>query len=374
MKIAIDLRSLSSGSISGVENYCLNLLDNLLEIDKKNQYVLFYNAFSPLNLGYFHFVNSQTRRTRWPNKILNIGLKTGLLNLQNLAGEFDIFFMPNLNQYNFKGKTKLVITVHDLSPVVTPEFYDLKRRLWHKSLNYQKAFKSADLLFAMSEYTKQDLIKLFSISPEKIKVIYPAVDHSLFNPLIPIAELRAIRNRYELPGQYLLFLNTVEPRKNLKTLIKAFEKLNSPAYLVIAGKLGWKYKSDFEAIKKSKKNVKIKYIGYIKESDKPGIIKMADALIYPSFYEGFGFQPLEAMAIGTPVISSQITSLPEVVQDSALLVNPYDSEELTQAMQKILNEKNLKEILKEKGERRAENFNWRQSAQQVLENFNNLYL
>src|SRR5205823_1174861 len=115
----------------------------------------------------------------------------------------------------------------DLSPIVTPEFYNFKRRLWHKFLNYKAAFERANVLFAVSEYTKQDLIKIFGLKPQKIIVIYPGVDHKAFRPGIINEELRLVRNIYGLPGKFILFLNTIEPRKNLAGLIKAFELLES---------------------------------------------------------------------------------------------------------------------------------------------------
>jgi glycosyltransferase involved in cell wall biosynthesis len=266
MKIAIDLRSLSSGSVSGVENYTLNLLDNMLKQDRNNSYTLFFNSFYKTELPEFHYINAKIKITRWPNKILNLLLKFKLLTLEKLIGDFDVLYMPNLNQFNISKKAKLFLTVHDLSPVVTPEFYDIKRQLWHKFLNYKKAFKRADAIFAVSEYTKSDLTKLFSIPEEKIHVVYPGVDKKIFNPEIPLDTLRQIRNKYGLPGDYILFLNTIEPRKNLLGLIAAFESLELPCFLVIAGKRGWKYSEVFNAIKNSPKKNKIKYLAYVPQA------------------------------------------------------------------------------------------------------------
>ena len=178
-----------------------------------------------------------------------------------------MLFLPNLNQFSILPKTKLAITVHDLSPVVTPEFYDVKRRLWHKFLNYKKAFKRANIIFAVSEYTKQDLIRIFNVNSEKIKVVYPGVDQKVFRPDISALKLRSARNLYSLPGEYILFLNTIEPRKNLSGLLKAFELLDSRADLVIVGRQGWKHKDIFRQIKNSKKSAKIKYVGYVDEQD-----------------------------------------------------------------------------------------------------------
>lgn len=367
MKIAIDLRSLSGAKISGVENYTLNLLDNLLRLDKTNEYTLFNNAFSKGSLGDFHYVNSKIRNSRIPNKVLNLALKFKLVSLEKLAGDFDCLFMPNLNQFNVSPKAKVILTVHDLSPVAAPEFYDIKRRIWHRFLSYKKAFDRANVLLAVSEYTKNDLIKIFKVPAEKIKVIYPGVDHGIFNPNISVTDLRLVRNIYNLPGEFILFLNTIEPRKNLSKLIKAFEQQDSSANLVIAGKLGWKFSKDFDLIKKSKKSAKIKYIGYVEEKHKSALVKLAKVLVYPSFYEGFGFQPLEAMAVGTPVIASQVTSVPEVVGDAGLLINPYSAGDIITALKDVLENEALREMLITKGYAQAQKFRWEAAAQKVLE-------
>jgi len=372
VNIAVDLRSLSSGAISGVENYCLNLLEHLLPMDKNNRYILFYNAFGDNPLADFHFVNSKVRRSRLPNKFLNVALKMKLLPLEKLAGDFDLLFLPNLNQFHIRAGKKLAITVHDLSPIVTPQFYDAKRRIWHKFLNYRKSFERADVLLATSEYTKTDLVRIFNIDPKKIVVAQPAVDLKVFNPDIPEKDLREVRNVYGLPGKFVLFLNTIEPRKNLAGLIKAFERIHSDAHLVIAGRLGWKYRKDFKLIQHSKKSGKIKYIGYIQEEHKPALIKLASALAYPSFYEGFGFQPLEAMAVGTPVVASSVTSLPELVGQSGLLVNPYNSDELARGLDAVLENSDISENLIKKGLARAQTITWEATAGIILNTFNSL--
>lgn len=369
MKIAVDLRSLSSGAISGVENYTINLLENLLPLDKKNHYSLFYNAFSKNTLGDFHFINSTVKPSRLPNKLLNLALKFKWTSIEKLIGDFDCLFMPNLSQFNVSPRVKVVLTVHDLSPVVTPQFYNVKRRIWHKFLNYKKAFERANLLLAVSEYTKNDLIKIFGINPGKIKVVYPGV-----NAAVRIADerLREVRNTYNLPGEFILFLNTIEPRKNLANLIRAFERLKHPADLIIAGRLGWKYTKDFALIKKTKKIGKISYIGYVQEKDKLALIKLAKVLVYPSFYEGFGFQALEAMGVGTPVITSQLTAIPEVVGDAALLINPYDINSLHKALETVLDYENVRKELIAKALSRGLGFNWERTAALTLENLNNL--
>ncbi len=372
MKIAVDLRSLSSGQFTGVENYALNLLDALLALDKKNSYILFYNSLGNGKTLDLNFINSTTKLTRYPNRLLNLALMARATTLEKVIGDFDCLFMPNLNQFNIAPSARLALTVHDLSPVVTPEFYDVKRRMWHKFLNYKRAFGRANVIFAVSEYTKNDLIRIFGISPEKIKVAYPGINNNDFRPDIGISRLRQVRNIYGLPGEFILFLNTIEPRKNLAGLLSAFERTAGESSLVIMGRRGWKYKAVMQSIKNSKKSAKIKYIGYADEKDKPAIIKLAKMLVYPSFYEGFGFGPLEAMAVGTPVIVSQVTALPEVSGDAALLVNPYDTGSITTAVEALLKDENLRRRLVAKGLEKVKQYSWQKTAREVLSGLNSI--
>ncbi len=371
MKIAIDLRSLSSGAVSGVENYCLNVVGNLLKIDRQNEYCLFYNSFSKKKGGNFHYVNSRTINPGYPNKLLNLAFKLQILGVEKLAGEFDWWFMPNLSPFHLSSQAKVAITVHDLSPVVTPQFYDLKRRFWHQFLNYRQAFSRANLLFTVSEHTKNDLVNLFGVDSKKIKVIYPAVDHAAFNPNISEAAQRRVRNAYGLPGDFYLFLSTIEPRKNLAGLIRAFELAKTPAQLVVAGRQGWKCRKTMKLLRSGKKRNKIRYIGYVKEADKPALYKLSRALVYPSFYEGFGFQPLEAMAVGIPVVASQVASLPEVTGGAALLINPYNPSDLVSALETVQENEELRESLKAKGFAQAAKFSWDKTAQEILTSLNN---
>lgn len=366
MRIAIDLRSLQSGTVSGVENYTFNLLEELLAMDKINRYVLFYNSVKNARFPEFNFINVQTLRSRWPNKLLNLMFKFKFLSLETLIGDFDVLFMPNLNIINTRSTGGLAITVHDLSFELLPEYYDLKRKLWHKFLDVKKLLGRANVIFAVSSYTKNDLIKIYNLPAEKIKVIYPGVDTRVFNPNIPIHSLRKIRNAYGLPGEFFLFLNTLEPRKNLTGVIEAFEKINSSSHLVIAGKKGWKTSPILRRLKRSKSRHRIHYIGYLQEQDKPALLKMAKALIYPSFYEGFGFQPLEAMAVGTPVVASQITALSEVVGSAGILINPYNTRDIIDAMESLDKNQTLRNSLIQKGLERVRGYNWRITALQTL--------
>ncbi len=367
MKIAIDLRSLHTGMISGVENYIINAVEHMLSADRNNTYTLFYNGFSQKNFDDLRFMNSKIIHKRIPNKILNLSLKFFKYpKFENFIGDFDILYLPNFNYFSIHSTTKLAVTVHDLSPVIFPEYYNLKRRLWHSFINFRAVCQRADILFAVSEFTKQDLIERFNIRPDKIIVAYPGINHHLFNSNLKIDELREIRNRYDLPGDFMLFINTIEPRKNIIRMIEAFEQLEKPITLVIGGKAGWKYGPIFKKMRQSSRRRLIRYIGYIPEEDKPAMIKLARCVLAPSLFEGFGFPPLEALAVGTPVLTSNVTSLPEVVGDAAFMVDPYSVADIAVGMNELLYNESLRQLLITKGLEQSKKFHWEKTAETIL--------
>ncbi len=373
MKIALDFRGLLSGRVSGVENYIFNIMERLLVLDHENQYMLLENAYKAKDLSSLHFINTQIVQRRIPNKFFNGSLKLfGVPKFEKYFGQFDTLFLPNFNFFALKASTKLVVTVHDMSPVVTPEYYSIKRRIWHWAVNFKKTLARANKIIAVSEYTKADLIRLFNVPAEKIVVIYPGIDRQIFSPNLPDEKLREVRNRYSLPGEYILFLNTIEPRKNLVAFIKAFEQLPGNESLVIGGKAGWKYGPIFKAIENSPKRRLIKYLGYVPENDKPYLIHLARAVGFPSFYEGFGFPALEALSLGVPVLTSQLTSLPETIEDAALMVNPYNIEELASGLKSIMTDDQLRQRLIARGLEQAKKFDWDIAAQKMLNVFNSL--
>ncbi len=373
MKIAIDLRSLQTSSISGVENYILNLLEQLIPANPESSFTLFTNSYRGYDFNHLKFINTTTIAGRVPNRILNFSLKFfHYPKFETMFGEFDCLFLPNFNQYSISSKKKLVITVHDLSPIVTPEFYDTRRRIWHWFINIQKVLIRADHILAVSEYTKNEIIRIYNIPEHKITVTGLGVQHNIFRPELSEDKMRQVRNIYGLPGSFYLFIATLEPRKNIANLIKAFEKLDGETDLVIAGRQGWKYKTILQLIENSPMRQKIKYIGYIEEDHKPHLLKLAQALVWPSFYEGFGLPPLEAMAVGTPVITSQVTSLPETVGSAAIMVDPYSPTDISRAMKNIVSDNNLREKLIKRGFAQAKKFDWKITAKKTSDVLINL--
>jgi len=356
---------------TGVGEYTTELLSSVFALDKSNQYFLFYNSAEDVSVQIpkwtgenIHYVH-----TRWPNKLLNISLK--LFNwpkLDKLTGQIDVWFAPNLNFTALSKKTKFILTVHDLSFEFFPEFSTLRQRLWHKIINPKKQCQRADTILVPSENTKRDLVDYYKIPAEKIKTIYPGLSSIFANP---VSEKEKIKIKYNLPQHFILFLGTIEPRKNILGLIDAFEKSYSslplPYSLVIAGAPGWKNKKIYERTEKSPLKDKIKFIGYVESEDKPALYASASLFVYPSFYEGFGFPVLEALASGVPTITTNRSSLPEITGPSAYLVNARYPGQLSEAITKLLTDQNLRERQTKNGLVQAEKFKWKKAAEEFLD-------
>lgn len=368
MKITVDLRSMHSREHSGVESYTAHVLEKAIDSDKGNDYTLFYNGYDHKKFERFNFVNSQYVQSRIPNRLLNLSMKLfSRPKIEKLAGHTDVLFMPNWLPVALEPQTKLLLTVHDLSPILMPEMYDLKARAWHKFINLEKLIKRANHILAVSQFTKDSLVERWQLNPEDITVTSLGVNHSVYQPNLPVDQLRDVRNRYGLPGEFFLYLGTIEPRKNLANIIEAYEQLDSDVSLVIAGKWGWKYSEIVNKIKSSPKQRNIITLGYVAEIDKPFLMKLATAFVWPSLYEGFGLPVLEAMAVGTPVITSHVTSIPEVVGDAAIIVDPYNTEYISEAMEKLSTDKSLHALYSRKGIERARMFNWDNTCKTTLE-------
>ncbi len=366
MKIAIDIRCLMGNRYSGVGWYAYNLIKNLLQIDQENEYLLFYNSSKKVDLPKFDYPNVKYCGFNYPNKLFNLSLNFfNYPKLDLLVGGCDLFFSPNFHFLAVSSKVKLVVTVHDLSFLIYPQFFTLKQRLWHQLILSKKILKRADVVLADSISTKTDLIDLLKIENDKIKVNYLGVEERYFN-ILSSDDLNRIREKYNLPEKFILCLSTIEPRKNLEASIKAFEDLDSDLNLVIAGGNGWKTR---EVEKMIKNNNKIKFIDYIDEIDKPAVYQLATIFLYPSFYEGFGLPLLEAMASGVSVIAGYNSAQVEVVNDCGLLVDPFDINQIKLALENLINNQELRKEFIDEGKKRAKDFSWQKTAERTLEEF-----
>ena len=287
----------------------------------------------------------------------------GMRNKNVLSREgYDInhILVQTLSFLNISPK---IITCHDIIPFKAPQMFSdhLFNRLKYRGL------KEADAIIAVSEYTKKDLIN-FGVNEEKIHRIYQGIE--IKNSNIPKEQLC---NKYGLPNEkeFILFVGMETPRKNFIRILKAFAKINNSAkniHLIKVGIAGGKKfrKESLKIVKKLNLEKKVTFVGHVSDSELTGFYKMATLFIFPSLYEGFGRPVLEAMTCGTPVITSNTSSLPEVVGDAGIMVNPYDVNALAEAMERVLKSDKIQRVMRKNGLKRAKNFSWEKCAKETL--------
>jgi len=273
---------------------------------------------------------------------------------------FDIYFEPNFVPFDLKAK-KIVATVHDLSFLLYPEWHPISRVKFIKNGFFTKTLKS-DAIITPSNFVKEEILERFPNLEDRIFAIHLGVDHSIFNPF----PSNCITN-YDIPEKYILFVGSIEPRKNLINLLKAYitlpPEIKEEYKLLLVGFKGWKNKEIMSLIKKSHKYVK--YIGYVPENVLAELYRRATIFIYPSLYEGFGLPPLEAMACGCPVIVSKVASIPEVCKDAAVYIeNPQNPEEISFRIQHLLEDKEFYLTMKKKALKHAKKYDWEKTAEQ----------
>jgi len=286
--------------------------------------------------------------------------------------QYNWLFQPKADIYHFfnfiippyiKGKT--IVTIYDMVYEKFPETMERKNYLKLKRELKRSAHQS-DIIITISENSKKEIIEYLDVEPSKIKIIYPGIDHELFNKDIDEDQKNIIRKKYKLPDRYALYLGNLEPRKNVKSIIKGIAEYNHNYHdnllLVIAGESGWMYEPIYKTIQEYKMDHNIVFTGYIDEVDKPAIYKMSEIFLFPSLYEGFGIPVLEAMASGVPVITSNTSSLPEVVGDAAILVNPQNVENIVNSIFSLNNNQKLRNDLIQKGLAQSKKYNWKSSA------------
>lgn len=381
MIIGIDIRSLMEGRHSGVEEYAIKIIRAMIRQAPNNQWILFYNSWRAIQLPDFGPAATVVS-WRYPNKLLNlwqfaggrpqwdtmIEIKTGL--------KPAVIFVPNARLLPLAG-TPLVVTAHDLSYELFPEFYSWQRRLWHKLIRPQRLLRAAKKVIAVSQATKDDVVRLYGVEAENVIVVYSGVEAPAPTGMDEESGARLERytgdlanqtgGRRQWPEKFILYLGTLEPRKNIVSVIEAFARVAEkiPHHLIIAGERGWLEEEARHAAARSKAREKIHQVGYVTEAEKYELYKRATLFIYPSFYEGFGFPPLEALMAGTPVITSNNSSLPEVAGDFAAMINPYDVSELALIMEEmavnppVVPAETIKEI--------SRRFSWETAARQTLE-------
>jgi len=378
MNIGIDLRPLLEQNRTGVGEYTYELLQSLFKRDTLNQYFLFFNSYKEVEIPDWNKENVHIVRTRVPNKIFHVLQLFHLLPidyfLEKIAKRkrmlkpeetISVFFSPNLHFTSVRSATKHILMLHDLSFLLHPQWFSFRRRLWHILVNPKKQAKKANAVITPSYNTKRDVCREYGIGAEKVHVLYPALSEALVQRKEQMTGeyLQKITKKYNLSEKYILFLGTLEPRKNICFAVEAF-KLSRLAFegyqLILAGTLGWKTKK----ILKSFVNAPgVRYIGYVDADEKPALYSLAQLFVYPSFYEGFGFPPLEAKYFHIKCLVSNNSSFFEVMGDSGRFISPYNVTELAEAMK---NEVGKKE------EKNTNNFSWEKTSDEFVSLINTL--
>jgi glycosyltransferase involved in cell wall biosynthesis len=352
---------------AGIGRLVRNLVKALFEYDTETRYRIFVSGVQPhIPLPLFHHI--ETRHTRLsPTWLARLWHRLHLpLPVELWTGKSDIYHATDFVLPPTLAKTKTIVTVHDLSFVRVPETAspNLKRYL---DTVVPRSLHRATHIIADSQATKADITDIYAISPDKISVVLSGVN-DLFHP---VADTNYLHQKYAIPTRpFLLSVGTVQPRKNYARVIEALAILRAKGYdigYVIAGGKGWLQDNMYATLQKANMQDYVHLIGFADETDLSALYSAATCVVYPSLYEGFGFPILEGMACHTPVVTANVSSLPEVAGDATLLVDPYRIDEIVDAIARLLDDTHLRQSLIQKGIQNIQKFTWQNSAKQLVE-------
>jgi len=369
MKIGFDLDSLTLRS-GGIGRYGVDLINHLAKILQADDemFVFFHKSF---DRGFLSKHENLTLINKYTHVKSNVLRKAIFLPFSIRRLKMDLFHgVDHIGiPFLYQSKTcQYVVTIHDLITRIYPRSFPIKQRMVQNTL-LPRILSKADKIIVDSRSTKNDVKKFYPQHAEKVKVIYAGVE-SQFYPRSQ-REVERILKKYHLDFKYFFFLGTLEPRKNILRLIEAFIKWkregNVEHRLVITGRKGWFYKEILEKIQKSAHSQDIIFTDFVDDEDLPFLYSGAEMFLYPSLYEGFGLPVLEAMACGTPVVTSNLSSLPEVTGEAGLLIDPLNVEEIVLAMEKLSRDRKTLDELQKRGLERAKLFSWERAAKETME-------
>ncbi|MHB1456409.1 MAG: glycosyltransferase family 4 protein [Armatimonadota bacterium] len=360
MRVAIDARP-TQGSFTGDATYWRGLITGLSKIESDNEYLLyFYNKLQtpgvPPSQNMQHILIPGLNWRMWSAYSFPKALKRDGVRVAHV-------------QYSIPPFTPcpVITSIHDVSFKRHPEFFSPKDR-FILDMGVKLSKRRAARILALSEYTKAEICELYSINENRVDLVYPGVD-LLFKPCGREESLQLVRTKYRITDPYVLTLGVIQPRKNLSRLLEGFSILKRNHEirhkLVIVGKYGWMEENLTRTIDNLGLTGEVLLTGYAPYEDLPYLYSGADLFVYPSVYEGFGLPPLEAMCCGTPVITGDRSSLPEVVGDAGIMVDPYNPEAFTDAISRVLADKFLRTELARKGLEQSRKFTWERTARQV---------
>ncbi len=379
MKIIINATPLLS-PLTGVGNYTYSLVKNFVEIEPANSYLYYYGGKVNSEITLYENSNVAQNMYNFKEELKKMPVLGGIFKGVWRAGKHfaeklatmnegcDLYFEPNFIPLNLAAKRRIV-TVHDLSFYLYPEWHVDETNYFSSS--FFKRIKSADMIITDSESIKKEICEIIDFPNDKVEFIYCGVNHNVFKKHSQ-SEVEGFVRKYGLPQKFILFIGSIEPRKNLLNLIKAYSIL--PDYikeeykLVLAGFKGWRNDEIMALVNNLKNN--IIYCGYLPLEELAYLYNAATVFIYPSLYEGFGLPPLEAMACGTPVIVSGISVHKEIYQGAACFCDPLQIEDIACKIKQVIEDVSLRSELSAAGLERAVLFSWEKSARQHLDVFN----
>ncbi|MBI3485816.1 glycosyltransferase family 4 protein [Candidatus Daviesbacteria bacterium] len=370
MRIWIDGYEANVQQRVGSGQVAFELLKNIEILDKENEYTILLTK-PPIS-------DLPKARKNWKYKIIGPSkLKTLIsvpLALYTSLKKPDLIFSPTHYIPRF-SPVKRVVTIFDLAFLHFPEMFPKKDLIQLTSWTKFSVLKS-DHIITISNFSKQDIIKQYGVQEDKISVAYPGFDKKVFRQIKDKTKVNKIVKKYDIRDNYIIYIGTLQPRKNLIRLFEAFSSLESNNLkLVIVGKTsgpgreGWMYQDILEAPKKLGIKDKVIFTGFVNSENLPFLLTGAKAFVLPSLWEGFGIPVIEAMACGTPVITSNVSSLPEIVGDAGLTVNPYSVDEIKNAIQLLVNKTEFNQKYSNLGLEQAKKYSWERMAEKVLKVF-----
>ncbi|MGB8657586.1 MAG: glycosyltransferase family 1 protein [Candidatus Zixiibacteriota bacterium] len=368
MRIGIDASPILKQR-AGVGSYVYHLIDQLSLLDRENQYVLFYCHHSDVKDRIMkpENPNFESKTVRFPTKIMKmLWASIRLPKVDWFVGKVDLYHSTAF-YLNPTSSGKSLLTIFDLNFLALRKFTLWSGR-WHYAIKMKDYAKRCDGIITVSESSKEEIVRLLEVPPEKVVVTYGGYSEK-FRPQGDGQDRETVMKKYRIGGDFILYVGTLEPRKNLKGLIEAYARSRAKEdfLLVLAGGTGWNYKHIFRLVEQLSLRDRVIFCGYVPEPDLPALYRGASLFAYPSFYEGFGLPPLEAMACGTPVVVSDTTSLPEVVGDAGIYVDPLDIEQIAASIDTVLSDSQLARTLRQRGLERAKLFSWERTAKETLE-------
>lgn len=362
MKIGIDASRSFGSQRTGTENYSLKIIEELVKNNPDDDFVLYTRAIS----GKRWPVNAHEKRILLPRLWTQVGLA-----FMTYVDKLDILFIPSHTMPILGKKSlKYVVTIHDLGVQFLPQ-YDKFPHKYYLDFTTKYAIKHASGLIAVSQATKKDIVDFYPQAAEKTRVIHEGYDEMVFNENISKKSVSEAKRKFELK-EYILFVGTIQPRKNLARLIEAFYKVLpkiGDIDLVIAGKRGWNYDEIIKMPKKLGIKEKVKFLGYVQDEYLPGLYKGARMTVLPSLYEGFGLPVLESMAVGTPVVVAKGSSLTEVVEKAGLLVNPKSVDDIAKKILELSTKVRIRQKYTKSALKRSKDFSWRTTSMRTRKFF-----